>query len=177
MDLATHLKSFLTPGQIETLTLALENIEVRASMRATPPKSSEPEKFPTPASDSVKGEVDKFGRPIIERLGGAFIVKCEDGSRCFGISRGDGFAWCHGAEDWFREQNGSEKIGEFDIDRAREELKHAAASLETPKHEDEIDAMRRAWNGVSTTTSYREDFLFGELLKLKREVAALKAAK
>lgn len=42
--------------------------------------------------------------------------------------------------------------------------------------EPDIDAMRRAWNGVNTTTSYREDFLFAELLKLKRDLAELREA-
>ena len=39
----------------------------------------------------------------------------------------------------------------------------------------DIDEIKYVWNGVNTTPSYREDFLFNELLKLKREVSALKA--
>jgi len=55
-------------------------------MQQTPPKSSETEKVPTPASDSVKGEhcphsatteKDRHGRSIIARNDFAMVVECK----------------------------------------------------------------------------------------------------
>lgn len=89
-------------------------------------------KFPddTSASDSVKGEMDIFGRPIIERLGGAFIVKCENGR--YSVSRGDGRWWdCVEAGSWCEDRD--LQRGCFSVlDVARSHMKLAAASLELP---------------------------------------------
>ena len=46
------------------------------AINSAPPKSSEPEKVPTPASDSAKGERDRHGRTIIARNDFAMVVEC-----------------------------------------------------------------------------------------------------
>lgn len=81
---------------------------------------------PTPASDSVKGEVDKFGRPIIERLGGAFIVKAGGG---FMVSRPDGLWWDGG--QWHDETNPHNPWA-TNIAESQTLLPSAAKSLELP---------------------------------------------
>lgn len=160
----------------------------------TPPKSSETEKVPTPASDSVKGEVDKFERKIIRRNNDILLVEVGNG---WTVCKDNGtvFWGASGIKKWVTEQ--SPQV------RSTNEYAHAlklfseataAKSLELPTANPAASAKGKPFSPTESWQEWIEteaegaahvlrdhDNAIAELLRriedLEREVAALKAVK
>jgi len=150
------------------------------AINSAPPKSSEPEKVPTPASDSVKGERDRHGRTIIARNDFAMVVRTDEPEDDLPYLIVDGkseFYWCY--DEWVVEtMSDLPRTGFLHRNQAMKALALAAATP-LPTANPAASAKPYAFNGPIPSGPSAAEFsdLRLRVGDLEREVAALKAVK